>query len=68
MAEDRLLSLPEAAQRLGVSRHTLRSWVRQKRIAHIRLGRRVVIAPVDIERFVATHRVEVSPVFRNGRG
>lgn len=52
------LSVHEAAARLGVSRFTLRAWLRQRRIPYFRLGRRVVLSDADVERFLAAHRVE----------
>ncbi len=51
------LSLPEGAAVLGVSRHTLRAWARQRRIPFYRLGRRIVFARSDLERFLAANRV-----------
>ena len=53
------LDLETAARRLGVSRFTLRNWaVYQKRIAHFRLGRRILFAPADLEAFERAGRVE----------
>ena len=52
------LSLPDAARRLGVSKHTLRAWaVYQGRLTFLRLGRRVLFAPRDLEAFEARCRV-----------
>lgn len=51
------LSLIEAAPLLGVSPHTLRSWIRERRIAFHRLGRRIVFARDDLERFLENNRV-----------
>ncbi len=53
-----LISIAEGATRLGISRFTLRAWIRQRIIPHVRLGRRVLLAPIDIEKFIATNRVE----------
>jgi excisionase family DNA binding protein len=52
------LSITEAAQRLSISPFTLRAWLRQRRLPYHKLGRRVVIDPADIERFLANHRIE----------
>jgi excisionase family DNA binding protein len=52
------LSIRAAAAIAGVSPYTLRTWLRQRRLAHIRLGRRVVIDPRDLEKFVQAGRVE----------
>jgi excisionase family DNA binding protein len=55
------LSVMEAAQQAGVSVFTMRAWIRQRRIAHVRLGRRVLIAMSDLERFIEMNRVEATP-------
>ena len=52
------LSIRGAAVLVGVSPHTLRSWLRQRRLAHIRLGRRVVIDPKDLDAFIKKNRIE----------
>jgi DNA-binding transcriptional MerR regulator len=45
-------SLVTAAQRLGVSPHTLRFWtVYRGLVPHVRLGRRIVFRPADLEEF-----------------
>ena len=53
------LSLTIAARRLGVSPHTLRAWaVYRRRIPFLRLGRRLLFDPRDIEAFEAKCRVK----------
>ena len=52
------LSIKSAAAIAGVSPFTLRSWLRQRRLAHLRLGRRIVIDPQDLEKFLQANRVE----------
>ena len=52
------LTVVEAAKRLGVSPYTVRTWLRQRRLGHYRLGRRVVIADADLDRFLLASRVE----------
>ena len=51
-------SLEQTAKRLGVSIHTLRAWVRERRIPFHRIGRRVLVADQDIEDLLAQSRVE----------
>jgi excisionase family DNA binding protein len=52
------LSIAEAAQRLGISPHTLRFWtVYRGLVPHVRLGRRIVFRPEDLEAFEQQHRV-----------
>ena len=61
------LSLTEAATRLGVSHHTLRVWaVYRKLVPHLRLGRRIVFRPADIEAFELKNRVEARETPRPG--
>lgn len=55
---ERHYSLVEAARWLAVSKHTLRAWCRQRRIAHVRAGRRLVFFADDLRAFAARHRVE----------
>jgi excisionase family DNA binding protein len=68
MQTTNLLSVDEAAARLGVSKYTLRGWLFQRRLPHVKLGRRVLVDPADIERFIQDNRIEVAPFFNNGRG
>jgi excisionase family DNA binding protein len=56
--DSRKLDLTQGASMLGVSPHTLRAWTRERRIPFHRCGRRIVFALVDLERFLADHRVE----------
>ena len=41
--ERRVVSVPEAAQLLGLRPSTLRAWISQRKIAFVHLGHRVVI-------------------------
>jgi excisionase family DNA binding protein len=52
------LSVDEAATRCGVSKFTVRSWLRQRRIPFFKLGRRVVLDAADVDAFLRAHRVE----------
>ncbi len=47
-----------ASRRIGISPHTLRAWIRQRRLPYFRAGRRILLAPEDVERFLQTNRVE----------
>jgi len=38
-AHDRILTVDEAAEKLGISAYTVRQWAREKRLPTIRLGR-----------------------------
>ena len=66
MEIQRLLSIDEAAARLGVSKYTLRAWLFQRRLPHVKLGRRVLIDPCDVDRFIEASRVKA--VALDGRG
>ena len=57
---DTLLSVEQAAERLGTSVRFVRRLVFQRRIAYVKLGRHVRIAPCDLDAFIAARRVDVS--------
>ena len=52
-----LLGVEEAAKQLGVSLHTLRTWLRQGRLPFVRLGRRVLLEPRALTHFIRRNRV-----------
>ena len=47
-----LLTLKEGAKELRLSIFTLRSWVAQRRIPFVRLGRRVMLRREDLETLI----------------
>ena len=55
---DTLLTLEQAAERLGTSVRFVRRLVAERRIAYVKLGRHVRIAEPDLINFVATGRIE----------
>ena len=55
---DTLLSVEQAAERLGTSVRFVRRLIAERRIAYVKLGRHVRIAEHDLINFVATGRVE----------
>jgi len=55
-----LLNLKEGAKELKISIHTIRSWIYQKRIPFVRLGRRVLLRREDLEDFVSKNLVEAN--------
>jgi excisionase family DNA binding protein len=57
---DRLLTVEQAADRLGTSVRFVRRLIAERRIAYIRVGRHVRIAEADLASFVAAGRVEAS--------
>jgi excisionase family DNA binding protein len=54
---DRLLTVEEAAARLGTSMRFVRRLVFERRIAYVKVGRHVRIAPTDLDAFIAAGRV-----------
>jgi excisionase family DNA binding protein len=55
---ERLLTVDEAAERLGTSARFIRRLIAERRIAYTKLGRHVRIAGHDLDAFVASGRVE----------
>jgi excisionase family DNA binding protein len=55
---DQLLTLQEAAERLGTSLRFVRRLVFQRRIPYVKVGRHVRIATSDLDAFIAAGRVE----------
>lgn len=53
--QDRLLSPLEVAEQLGVSDQTVYNWIREKRIAALKMGRLLRIRQGELERFVAAN-------------
>src|SRR5918995_702756 len=58
---DRLLTVEEAADRLGTSVRFVRRLIAERRIAYIRVGRHVRIAEADLASFVAAGRDVTAP-------
>jgi excisionase family DNA binding protein len=52
----KLLTTPEAASRLGVSKRTLQELAAERKIAQIKFGRNVRFDPADLEAFINSHR------------
>ena len=49
---ERPRTVAEAADELGLSVHTIRAWMANRRIAHIRLGRAIRIPADEIRRVI----------------
>ncbi len=54
---DKLLTMEEAAGRLGTSVRFVRRLVFERRIAFVKVGRHVRICPADLDAFIAAGRV-----------
>jgi excisionase family DNA binding protein len=50
-----LLTLLEVADRLRLSPHTIRSFVKKGRLSPVRLCRRLLFRAADVERFIAQY-------------
>lgn len=50
------IGLKEAAESLGLSHWTLRAYVRQGKIKSVRIGRRVLVEPSELERLIERGR------------
>ncbi len=53
-----LLTVGEAAQRLRVSKYTLRGWVSRRRISYVKIGRRTLFNPTDLDNLIKASTVE----------
>lgn len=54
--ETSLLTTPEAAQRLGVSKRTIQELAADRKIGFIKFGRNVRFAVADLDKFIESHR------------
>ena len=50
--------LREAAEMTGLSHWTLRQYIREGKLAAVRIGKRVLIEPAELERLVEQGRTE----------
>ena len=57
---DKLLTMEEAAGRLGTTPRHVRRLVFERRIAYRKVGRFIRFHPDDLAEYVATQRVEVA--------
>jgi excisionase family DNA binding protein len=55
---DRLLTVEEAAERLGTSTRFVRRLIFERRIAFVKVGRHVRITPGDLDAYIAAGRVD----------
>jgi excisionase family DNA binding protein len=49
---ERPRTVAEAAEELGLSVHTIRAWVAERRLTHLRLGRAIRIPAAEIRRVI----------------
>ena len=55
---DTLLTVDQAAERLGTSARFVRRLIAERRIAYVKLGRHVRIVAHDLEAFIVAGRVD----------
>lgn len=53
MSTERLLTLMEVADRVRLSPHTIRAFVRKGKLSPVRLCRRLLFRPADVEKLIA---------------
>jgi len=63
----RFLRLAEVAAETGMALGTVRSWVHERRLASVKLGRRRLVARTDLEAFIARSRTEARPALPGRR-
>ncbi len=56
--EQLAMGLRQAAEAVGLSHWTLRAYIRQGKIRGLKIGRRVLIEPSELERLVRQGRIE----------
>ncbi len=55
---EKLLNVNQLAEILGLKKITIYEWVSDKRIPFVKLGKRILFCPRDIEEFIKANRVE----------
>ena len=55
--EHPLMSVKEAARWLRISEFTIYSWALSRRIPHYKIGKRVMLSPVEVKRWIEQHRI-----------
>jgi excisionase family DNA binding protein len=50
--EQQLMNVSETAQMLRLKESTVRSWILQKRIRYVKVGRRVFVRQSDVEDYI----------------
>ena len=55
--EQLAMGLRQAAEAVGLSHWTLRSYIRQGKIRAVRIGRRILVEPEELQRLVEEGRI-----------
>ncbi len=56
--QKRLITIKEASEYLGISVNTLYSWVSQKKIDYVKMGRLVKFDLKILDKYIENHSVE----------
>jgi excisionase family DNA binding protein len=56
---NQLLNVEQTARLLGISTWTIRAYIRDRKLNAVRIGRRVLLEPSEIERFVEQSKSEI---------
>ena len=57
LSSDQLLSVPEAADYLGISPGTLRNWLSLRRLEYVKVGRLTKLSKAVLDRYIAERTV-----------
>ena len=57
MEPTQLISIKNTAAMLGISDHTLRIWLSERKFPFVKIGRRTMLKLSDIESFIAANYV-----------
>ncbi len=52
-----MLTVAQVAEHLGLKEATIRVWISQRKIAHVKLGRAVRILPEEVERLIKENTI-----------
>jgi excisionase family DNA binding protein len=56
--DERYMTVPQLAEKLGVSRHTVYKWIRDKHLSAHKLGHEMRITESALERFLEERRTD----------
>lgn len=57
---EKLLNVIQLADILGLKKVTIYEWVENRKIPFIKLGKRVLFHPHDVEEFIKANRIEMT--------
>lgn len=56
---DRLLNIEESAALLNLSTWTIRAYIRERKLNAVRIGRRILLEPSELENFVNRSKSDI---------